>query len=167
MMAKKRNHTPAETGARPVAPLEEVNPLELAAPVSARVQIQGVVLIESNVKRGTDTRIGPGEFRVNINIANVEYGTDQATNRLFVVPGFTLKAERISESEGTLILSIEASFALHYSIQSSGDLEDESVKAFALTNGIFNAWPYWREYVQSTAARMGLPPIVIPVFRLG
>lgn len=167
MMAKKRIHTRAETGARPVAPPEEVNPLELAAPVSARVQIQGVVLLESNVKRGMETSIGPGEFQVNINISTVQYGADQATNRLCVVPGFTLKAERITESEGTLILSIEASFAIHYSIQSSGDLEDASVKAFALTNGIFNAWPYWREYVQSTAARMGLPPIVIPVFRLG
>jgi preprotein translocase subunit SecB len=167
MMAKKRTPSKAETVARPLPPPEDTNPLELAAPVSARVQIQGVLLIESSVKRGADTSIGQAEFRVNINISNVQYGADRANGKLFVVPTFTLKAERVTESEGTLILSIDASFALHYSIQSIGDFEDESIKAFALTNGVFNAWPYWREYVQSTAARMGLPPIVIPVFRLG
>jgi len=167
MMAKKRIHTRTETGARRMAPPEEVSPHVLAAPVSARVQIQGVVLVESNVKRAADRSISQGEFRVNINIPNVQYGADRANDRLFVMPAFALKAERITESEATLILSIEATFALHYSIQSVGDFEDESIKAFALTNGIFNAWPYWREYVQNTAARMGLPPIVIPVFWLG
>ncbi len=165
-MAKKRALTPARTRARSTPPVGEVDPVELAVPVSARVQIESVVLVESIVKRTTDVKISRGEFQVNVNITNVQYGADPTNDSVFVIPTFTLKAERTTESERSLILSIETSFALYYSIKSVGDFGDESIKAFAFTNGIFNAWPYWREYVQSTAARMGLPPIVIPVFRL-
>jgi preprotein translocase subunit SecB len=34
-------------------------------------------------------------------------------------------------------------------------------------NGVFHVWPYWREMVQNTLARMGLPPLILPVFRVG
>jgi preprotein translocase subunit SecB len=30
-------------------------------------------------------------------------------------------------------------------------------------NGIYNIWPYWREYVQTTTSRLGLPPLTLPV----
>ena len=47
-------------------------------------------------------------------------------------------------------------------------INDEHLHAFSATNGVFNAWPYWREFVQNTTARMGLPtPVIVPVFRLG
>jgi len=45
-------------------------------------------------------------------------------------------------------------------------MTDIQALAFARTNGIYNAWPYWREFVQNMIARMNLPPLVIPVFRL-
>jgi len=41
------------------------------------------------------------------------------------------------------------------------------VRHFAETNGLYNAWPYWREFVQNTAARMSLPGLTVPVLRLG
>jgi preprotein translocase subunit SecB len=44
-------------------------------------------------------------------------------------------------------------------------LTEAHLDAFAKTNAVFNAWPYWREFVQSTTVRMGLPPLVTPVFR--
>jgi hypothetical protein len=165
-MAKKRALTPAKSRARSSPPVAGVDPVELAVPVSALVQIESVVLLESIVKRTADVNISHGEFQVNVNITNVQYGTDPTNDSVFVIPTFTLKAERATESERSLILSVEASFALYYSIKSVGDFGDESIKAFAFTNGILNAWPYWREYVQNSVARMGLPPIVIPVFRL-
>ena len=64
-------------------------------------------------------------------------------------------------------MSIECSFLLTYSAPSVGDLTPGNLEAFAQINGIFNAWPYWREFVQNMAARMGLPQLVIPVFRFG
>jgi hypothetical protein len=41
-----------------------------------------------------------------------------------------------------------------------------AASAFATINEVFNAWPCWREYVQNVVARMGLPSITVPVFRV-
>jgi hypothetical protein len=43
------------------------------------------------------------------------------------------------------------------------EVDVEDVRAFAEYNSTFNAWPYWREFVQSMCARMGLPQVVVPV----
>ena len=40
---------------------------------------------------------------------------------------------------------------------------DRIAMAFGKINGIFNIWPYWREYVQSSISRIGLPPVAIPL----
>jgi hypothetical protein len=37
---------------------------------------------------------------------------------------------------------------------------------FAGLNGVFNAWPYFREFLQSATTRMGIPQFVLPVFRV-
>lgn len=40
------------------------------------------------------------------------------------------------------------------------------IKAFAMSNGMLNVWPYWREFVQSITSRAGLPPLTVPLFRV-
>lgn len=52
-------------------------------------------------------------------------------------------------------------FLVKYSYEKEPDQED--LPAFAHHNAILNTWPYWRERVQSTAAAMGLPTLVVPV----
>jgi hypothetical protein len=42
----------------------------------------------------------------------------------------------------------------------------EELQAFAETNALFNAWPFFREIIHATMARMNLPPIALPLFRL-
>lgn len=42
----------------------------------------------------------------------------------------------------------------------------ESLNAFSATNAVLNVWPYYREVVQSTTWRMGLPPFPLPLFRI-
>ena len=44
-------------------------------------------------------------------------------------------------------------------------VSQELGQMFASRNGIFNAWPFFREFVQSTVARMGMPPLMIPLFK--
>src|SRR5207245_514725 len=61
-------------------------------------------------------------------------------------------------------------FGVRYSYTVEGGPEgadrDAFFDAFARVNAVHNAWPYLREVVQSTGARMGLPPIVFPVHRM-
>lgn len=45
--------------------------------------------------------------------------------------------------------------------------EASEVNEALVSNGVFVAWPYFRDLVQSTTTRMGLPPVVIPVFSTG
>ena len=64
------------------------------------------------------------------------------------------------------LLQIQANFVLDYSIdQSALDIaaSDQYAEAFGKINGIFNVWPYWREYVQSVSTRAGLPPPTMPL----
>jgi hypothetical protein len=107
-----------------------------------------------------------GQYQVDVRIGDVGHSMDVEKDRLLVAPEFHLVAHRAAESASPPSLLINATFILEYEISSASDLADEQFRAFARTNGIYNAWPYWREYVQSTTARMGLPPIMIPVFRL-
>ena len=39
-------------------------------------------------------------------------------------------------------------------------------RLFARTNGLYSCWPYLREFVASSAARLGLPRIALPVWRI-
>ena len=63
--------------------------------------------------------------------------------------------------------SVLATFVLIYSISSFEGIDERNIIAFATTNGIYNAWPYWREFLQNTTTRMGFPPVIAPPFRFG
>ena len=63
-------------------------------------------------------------------------------------------------------VQIMVAFALAYRLSDAPTYSDAVLDEFAQTNAVFNAWPYWREYVQTTSARMNLPPMILPVFRV-
>jgi hypothetical protein len=47
-------------------------------------------------------------------------------------------------------------------------LTDDDCAQFALFNGIYNGWPYMREFCQSASLRMGLPaPVILPTLPAG
>ncbi len=69
------------------------------------------------------------------------------------------------ESEGSALL-IDAVFNAFYEIPSDHQASKEALDFFANANGTFNLWPYWREFVQSTAARMGVAGLIVPTYRV-
>jgi len=147
-----------------VASQSDVNPFELAIPVSDRVQMQSILIMESHSRRAEDERIALGGFSLKNEFSNL--GVEIRDNCISVRISFALRSIRDGETEADPVLVIGALFVLIYSIPSTEGIEDRNLAAFAATNGVYNAWPYWREYVQSTSVRMGLPPIAVPVFRL-
>ena len=64
-------------------------------------------------------------------------------------------------------MRIEARFAITYAIGNHDDLTEDNYEAFGQRNGVYNVWPYWREFVQSTTVRMGLPALTLPVYKIG
>ena len=139
--------------------------MALALEVSKTVEIVSVRLISSNFSSSPSVLDGLSQVDIDVNIRchKKEDGT------ILVFPIFKLESKRKKKgkSKESIEIIIEAEFMLTYKVKDLKELSDEGILAFAKTNGIFNAWPYWREYVQSTIARLGIPNYTVPVFRLG
>ncbi len=80
--------------------------------------------------------------------------------RLIVIPTFATDFEEEPQP-----YSIVARFRLTYLVDDDAPPDQADVEQFAHWNAIFNAWPYWREFVSSTINRGQLPRFVVPVMR--
>jgi hypothetical protein len=58
----------------------------------------------------------------------------------------------------------EATFQLIYELAPTAvHVSSEAIDCFARVNGVYNAWPFWREYVQGSLLRLGLPAFPMPL----
>lgn len=130
--------------------------------VSDRVQIRDVRLMSCGCKQKPAAMAGKKSYRISTS-TDVQLNKDHRI--IVVLAGFHFEASLEGTSQEP-VLTIDASYALTYQADSFDGLTQEGFEQFANLNGIYNAWPYWREFVQNTVARMGLPPLTIPVFRI-
>lgn len=135
--------------------------MALAVGVSERVELLHVFMTDSQARRNGFRGSLPGRIEMRI---DVQTEADKKQGTIRVRPHFTLDTRYEDEDEE--VLHIEATFQLDYRLPSFAGLRKVNVEAFGELNGVFNVWPYWREFVQSTTVRMGLPPLTIPVHRL-
>ena len=143
------------------APPSMKHKIDLAAPVSDRVQIERVILAESVTRRRT-CDAPPKKLTLNVSVTTKAREQDLIVQ---VSPKFTLIGQ--DDADGAAdSLRIEAVFVVLYRVPTFAGITSENLDAFGQTNGIYNVWPYWREFVQSMTVRMGLPPLTVPVFRL-
>lgn len=139
--------------------------IELGIAVSDRVHIQNILMVESHARRGHDD-----EFAESMSVAHkidkVEFTKDEDQGILSVqITAIAASTKQDAKKQPPAVLLV-ATFVLNYKIDSFDGLTDDNLRVFANTNGVFNAWPYWREFVQNMTVRMGIPPIVAPVFRI-
>jgi hypothetical protein len=64
------------------------------------------------------------------------------------------------------VVLVECAYEVDYVLREGFEITAEHVKAFKDGNAIFNAWPYFREYLQNNLQRMGLPALTAPFLRL-
>lgn len=62
------------------------------------------------------------------------------------------------------VAEIVALFSSEYVINSDKELSQDSITEFGRINVPHQVWPYWREYCQSTCARMSLPVSIMPMY---
>jgi len=73
----------------------------------------------------------------------------------------------ITESEESSPLAkFECLLTATYHLQEGYVPSEQELAAFHKANVIFNCWPYFREFVQSSACRMNIPPPPIPFARV-
>lgn len=137
---------------------------ELAARVSERVEIQDVRLLAST-SRQTPLVSSP---QIEVRFSHgVNVSVDREKSLVAVVPRFVMQALQAGQKQKEVAVEVEAVFLLSYSISDLKGLSPNHYESFAQTNGVYNAWPYWREYLQNAITRMGLPALTVPVFRIG
>jgi len=130
--------------------------------VSDRVQLKDVRLIEF----GCNQKQGASRAKKAYNMDySTEVAVDKESGHVLVIAKFHFEAFAEGEPQKN-VLKANATFALTYTIGNFKGLTQKGFNQFADLNGIYNAWPYWREFMQNTIARLGLPPLVIPVFRI-
>ena len=128
------------------------------------VQIESVRLCEAHCR----SAVHPSEIADSI---NVKTSTEAAVVKepgdgglLRIETTFKMEVRSASDEE-KLQAEIRGSFELSYEIPDNESFSSEELAGFGHVNAVFNAWPYWRELVQTSLARMSMPPLTVPVFR--
>jgi len=77
--------------------------------------------------------------------------------------GVRLVDETVDEKDGAYVQAeIIAVFTSEYQLKDSDAFDEAAMSEFLNCNVRFHVWPFWREYLQSTCTRMGLPVIPLP-----
>ncbi len=104
----------------------------------------------------------PGQLDFNVTARGIQ---------LPDVPGFLVEATITMTGEDAETkerrFSVEATHRLVYSYPEGVEPTLEQLQSFAERNGVFNAWSYWREILDSTLRRMNLTVPMLPMHRVG
>lgn len=73
---------------------------------------------------------------------------------------------QISGASDKVLFNCEADFILKYRLRPGTSVTAEELEAFAQSNGVFNAQPFWREFLMSSALRAQSTAIIAPVVRV-
>jgi len=152
----------------------EQESLARAAQLARYVEVLDVFLTKSQAETNSRELLLTSENRkVRFEkTSTIKYRPDDRI--LSVVASFDLCVEAAEEEEGEppdpQLLTVAGTYELQYLYLAEGGPEGEELEAyfqsFAEYNGVYNAWPYFREFVQNITMRMGVPPLVLPVYRL-
>ena len=73
---------------------------------------------------------------------------------------------RVVDDKEVEVVSVHCAIRADYELDKGYQPTPEEIEAFSESNAVFNCWPYFRELVQNTLARMNYPPLSIPFLRL-
>lgn len=127
--------------------------------MASRVEIIDVELVGSHYERVDDglDRVPLGrelvpEFRLSL-----EWGVKETM--LVVIASFATAFDDEEEQPYNIV----GRFRLTYEVEGDEPVDESDVDQFVHWNAMFNAWPYWREFVSSTVNRGQLPRFIVPV----
>lgn len=142
--------------------------LQVAKPVIDRVNLRMVTLRSAEVRSSIDPLDVGAELSVSFKYRTRYERPANRPDNVYTFVGLRLVArageqEDVDSSEP--VLELEAEYLLVYDLPDAGQFDKDALHHFAELNGTYNAWPYWRELVQTVSGRVGLASIVVPVFR--
>jgi hypothetical protein len=133
-----------------------------ATDVMKRVEIKTMRMMSAHVSQKQDVLAG-GTLQVSYTVRTETRVTPEGDG-IAVDAHYALTALQSQATEP--VVEIKTTLEVTYACSEADTFPLEAIQEFGQANGVFNTWPYWREYVQSSIARMGLPTLIVPVFRL-
>lgn len=150
--------------------MKELINMEIISKIAHCIELEDIYLLKSECNLFDESFLNKNNEKINIhqsfqgNIKDLVPG-----KKVKVLVEFKLKTEDFqnsSEKDKNIIFLINASFVLLYSFNQKADFKKGDLGMFANVNGVFNCWPYWREFVQNITTRMGLPSLIVPLLKI-
>lgn len=134
------------------------------------VQIEGVRLVDALIKTTLARPDEAGELQAGLGhtvLVVPSPSPDKLAYRVLFSFSITPKAIDQKATPPGELVTIKAAFELTYGLPPGSDRPGQKIiEDFGNANVLFNAWPYWREFVNSSLGRMALPAFVLPVLRI-
>jgi preprotein translocase subunit SecB len=132
--------------------------LAVVSRVARRVDIRDIRLI------GLNASLSPGEIHLLEPDVTFECSADQPVpDRIVVICNYHFTAS----SGGATIADVQARYLLIYELlEFDQEIEQDHLQQFAHANGTYHSWPFLRQLLFDLTAKMGLPPLTLPVFKV-
>jgi hypothetical protein len=133
------------------------------------VQIEDVRLIEASCQTtisGEQVRLSELSITPGVGLSST-LGPDRTFRIRARMEARVTPKEQETDSQQQPVMSFRAIHELRYSVLGTHHFADETLREFGRVNAVFNVWPYWRTFIQHATADMGLPRLILPVFRGG
>jgi preprotein translocase subunit SecB len=135
--------------------------LDSARKVANVVMLEQVHFLQIQARRSHDSLDGP--LGVAMRFETKSHDLVDSENKRFLVVIVSLAADFTSEDDTKA--TVELTACLRYRTPATEvpeEIRNESLPAFARINAPYNAWPYFRQQLQSATVDLGLPPFVLP-----
>jgi hypothetical protein len=111
------------------------------------------------------TRTAPRD--VNFDIAFKPAAVSLEDGAIFLETEFTFSMNEATDNqESNPLIVIECCFEAEYRLALEFTPSEKQIEAFRSANSVFNCWPFFREFVQTSVTRMHFPPPPVPFLRL-
>lgn len=131
----------------------------------AVVQLEEVRLVETTAKAGVRSREEAGKIAISaVHSARAPQGIRDGV--FYVITSLEVRIDSSDAEQKRPPLALKVEYELKYRVPPDFKATKAEISSFAKVNGVYNAWPYFREYVQTTVQRMNLPPVILPVYRI-
>jgi len=135
-----------------------------------KLEIEDVRLVQSLVYLTDSFRGLSNELETAIqrkrNVESVAFDEEELHYVYKVSFGIRLiKKDEIKSEDPEVLAEITAKFNVFYT--ASSPLPEDEQRVFGQENVLFNALPFWREYVENTCSRMGIQSFGVPLLKKG
>ena len=147
--------------------MSKLKTTEVLDKINPRADLIGVYLKKNDSTCHFFPRsVAPSKTKIDLayKLNDVDISKEQDLLACFVE--FSLSGTMDQENAGSEdVFFIRAVINVTYKIDKIEELTPEEIEVYSNLSAVFNAFPYGREELQSTMARMGLPPFTIPLLK--